>query len=171
MGMGWGTEPLLVVSTHHNECQCGEVARLIRALWLFDPFGTRILHWVHTAYEKGEQLEKLEDGFLYGPLSNAIRDFVNQANKGEKKSENLRFKGHRLILCFEKGFLVIAEADSPKSFEAALPPVLQTLDNAIVRDPLSFCELLANYDMPGKNRLTKKLSTLLQSQAADAEDN
>lgn len=142
-----------------------EVARkLIRALWLFDPFGTRILSWVHGVYGKRGELDGIENGFLSGPLSKRIRGFIRAANMGKKKSETLRFEGHLLNLCFQKGFLMIGEADSAESFDLAIPSLSKTLDNVIAEDRLSFSQLLSHYDMPGKNRLIKQFCTLLQSQ-------
>jgi len=160
-----GADSLIARSTDHNGWLDAEVARkLIRALWLFDPFGTRILSWVHSAHDKRGEFDSIENGFLSGPLSKAIRDFIREANMGEKKSETLRFERHLLILYFQKGFLMIAEVDSAESFELAIPSLSKTLDDAIAEDRLSFSQLLSHYDMPGRNRLTKQLSTLLQSQ-------
>ena len=137
---------------------------MIRALWLFGPFGTRILSWVHSAHGSREEFDELEDGFLSGSLSKMIRDFLAKANMGEKELETLRFGGHLLILYVQEGFLIIAEVDSEGSFELVVPSLSKTLHDALVEDPLSFSQLLSDYDMPGRNRLTKQLSTLLQSQ-------
>nr|MDO8132823.1 hypothetical protein [Candidatus Njordarchaeum guaymaensis] len=144
---------------------------MIRALWLFDPFGTRILRWVNSTYGKRGRFDGLEDGFLSGPLSKAIRDFIAQANAGKQDFKTLRFESHQLIFYFRKGFLVIAEVDSPESFEPAIPLLSKTLENAIVEDPLSFSVLLCNYDMPGKNRLIKQLSAFLKSQEVEVKAN
>jgi len=143
---------------------------LIRALWLFDPFGTRILRWVYSTYWKRGRTDKVEDGFFTGPLSRAIGDFIKKSNMGEKKSETLRFEGRLLTLYAQRGFLMIAEVDSKEDFELVIPSLSKTLDDAVVEDPLSFSELLSVYDMPGKARLTKQLSTLLRSQEAEIED-
>jgi hypothetical protein len=144
--------------------------KLIRALWLFDPFGARVLRWVHDTYWKADRLQMVEDGFLSDPMAKAIRDFTRQVNLGEKSSETLSFGGRPLTLYAHKGFLMIAEADSKENLDPAIPSLSKALDDAIAEDPLSFSQLLSGYDMPGKKGLVKRLSTLLQSQQAGANE-